>query len=141
MEPRWWPREGDRPDYRFTLANERTLLAYTRTALAALVAGIALIGSPLLTDGPVWLALVGLVPVAVGALVATAARRRGSCCSPTRATRCTAPRTGCCSCARWSAGSPGTCWTWASRRPSGWASQRLNDSMTCRPSWVPTTNV
>lgn len=31
------------PDYRFTLANERTYLAYVRTALAMLVAGAALL--------------------------------------------------------------------------------------------------
>ena len=62
---------------------------------------------------------------------ASAARRRGSCCSTTRATRCTAPRTGRCSCARWSGGSPRTCWRWASRRPepSGRrsAAERLHD--------------
>jgi putative membrane protein len=32
---------GDEPDPRFTLANERTLLAWLRTALALVVAGIA----------------------------------------------------------------------------------------------------
>lgn len=32
---------GDEPDPRFTLANERTLLAWMRTALALVVAGIA----------------------------------------------------------------------------------------------------
>ncbi|MCS0496494.1 DUF202 domain-containing protein [Ancylobacter sp. MQZ15Z-1] len=34
---RWWER-GIRPDYRFSLANERTFLAWIRTALA-LIAG------------------------------------------------------------------------------------------------------
>ncbi|NKQ52294.1 DUF202 domain-containing protein [Amycolatopsis sp. K13G38] len=37
MRPRWY-EEGEEPDYRFTLANERTFLAWLRTALA-LVAG------------------------------------------------------------------------------------------------------
>ena len=32
---------GDEPDPRFTLANERTFLAWARTALGALVAGLA----------------------------------------------------------------------------------------------------
>jgi putative membrane protein len=31
----------DEPDYRFTLANERTFLAWIRTALALLAAGVA----------------------------------------------------------------------------------------------------
>ncbi len=45
----WWrsPREieevGETPDYRFTLANERTFLAWVRTALALLAAGVAVV--------------------------------------------------------------------------------------------------
>ena len=41
---RWWrddPSEGSEPDYRFTLANERTFLAWVRTALGLLAAGVA----------------------------------------------------------------------------------------------------
>lgn len=41
-----WPGyvygEGEEPDYRFSLANERTFLAWTRTSLAFLAGGIAL---------------------------------------------------------------------------------------------------
>lgn len=33
---------GEEPDYRFTLANERTFLAWIRTALAVLAAGVML---------------------------------------------------------------------------------------------------
>ncbi|PSL02519.1 putative membrane protein [Haloactinopolyspora alba] len=44
--PRRWPRRvydtGEEPDPRFTFANERTFLAWIRTALALLAAGIAL---------------------------------------------------------------------------------------------------
>jgi putative membrane protein len=35
-------RRGDEPDARFTLANERTFLAWIRSALALLAAGVAL---------------------------------------------------------------------------------------------------
>jgi putative membrane protein len=37
-----WRLEGHEPDYRFSLANERTFLAWIRTALALLAGGIAL---------------------------------------------------------------------------------------------------
>ena len=40
--PRWVFGEGTEPDPRFTLANERTFLAWIRTALALLACGIAL---------------------------------------------------------------------------------------------------
>lgn len=36
-----WQEEGEEPDYRFTLANERTFLAWIRTALAMLAAAVA----------------------------------------------------------------------------------------------------
>jgi putative membrane protein len=45
----WWQhpaeiaRLGEQPDYRFTLANERTFLAWIRTALALLAGGVAVI--------------------------------------------------------------------------------------------------
>ncbi len=34
---------GEDPDYRFTLANERTFLAWVRTSLALMAAGVAVI--------------------------------------------------------------------------------------------------
>lgn len=37
-----WYEQGSDPDYRFTLANERTFLAWVRTALGLLAAGVAL---------------------------------------------------------------------------------------------------
>ena len=40
-EPRW-RREGEEPDYRFSLANERTFLAWIRTALSLLAGGVLL---------------------------------------------------------------------------------------------------
>jgi putative membrane protein len=41
-QPRWVYDEGDEPDPRFTLANERTFLAWVRTALAMFAGGLAL---------------------------------------------------------------------------------------------------
>ena len=41
-QPRWVYDEGEEPDPRFTLANERTFLAWVRTALAMLAGGVAL---------------------------------------------------------------------------------------------------
>lgn len=45
-EDRRFPRavfgRGDEPDVRFSLANERTFLAWTRTALALMAGGVAL---------------------------------------------------------------------------------------------------
>jgi putative membrane protein len=37
-----WRRQGKEPDYRFSLANERTFLAWIRTALALLAGGVLL---------------------------------------------------------------------------------------------------
>ncbi|WMY72527.1 DUF202 domain-containing protein [Buttiauxella selenatireducens] len=37
-----WRTEGKSPDYRFTLANERTFLAWIRTALAFMAAAIGI---------------------------------------------------------------------------------------------------
>jgi putative membrane protein len=54
------------PDYRFTLANERTLLAYLRTALALDAAGLAAVQF-LTSVGPHWgRALAGLLLAAAG---------------------------------------------------------------------------
>jgi putative membrane protein len=36
-----WQTEGEEPDYRFSLANERTFLAWIRTALAVMAAAVA----------------------------------------------------------------------------------------------------
>lgn len=39
--PSWVYREGSEPDPRFSFANERTFLAWIRTSLALLAAGVA----------------------------------------------------------------------------------------------------
>lgn len=67
---------GHEPDYRFSLANERTFLAWIRTALALDAAGLAVVG--LFPDLPVRWAKegIGLVLVGLGTVVAVASVRR-----------------------------------------------------------------
>lgn len=52
-----WQSLGAEPDYRFSLANERTFLAWIRTALA-LLAGAILVHQFAIGLGPGWLILV-----------------------------------------------------------------------------------
>lgn len=51
-----WPRrlyeEGDEPDPRFTLANERTFLAWIRTALALMAGGVGVEALNAVADEP-----------------------------------------------------------------------------------------
>lgn len=66
--PHWVYGPGEEPDPRFTLANERTFLAWVRTALAMLAGGVALhaIGLP----GTAWVrTTLAVTLVAFGALV------------------------------------------------------------------------
>jgi putative membrane protein len=42
VEPRW-QKEGTEPDYRFSLANERTFLAWIRTAMALIAAAVVVV--------------------------------------------------------------------------------------------------
>lgn len=68
--------EGTDPDYRFTLANERTFLAWNRTALALVAGGIAVV--QLLPDlEPTWLRRMLGVPIVLlgGALGGLSFRR------------------------------------------------------------------
>ena len=64
---------GDDPDYRFTLANERTFLAWIRTALALTAGGLATVA--VLDDFPGEDAL-GVMLLAIGFLTAAASYRR-----------------------------------------------------------------
>jgi putative membrane protein len=67
---------GEDPDYRFTLANERTFLAWIRTALALDAGGLAVIQllPPLLVPGA--RELLGILLVVLGTLVALSTFRR-----------------------------------------------------------------
>jgi putative membrane protein len=60
--------EGTDPDYRFSLANERTFLAWNRTALALLAGGLAVVH--LLPEIEPWVRrLLGVPPVILGGLI------------------------------------------------------------------------
>lgn len=62
-----WQTEGREPDYRFFLANERTFLAWLRTALALLASGVLLdqFATELAPPGIVVAASVALIVMAV----------------------------------------------------------------------------
>jgi putative membrane protein len=68
-EPKW-RESGEDPDYRFSLANERTFLAWIRTALAILAGGVLLeeFSNRL---GPHW--IIVILAVVLGALSAVLA--------------------------------------------------------------------
>jgi putative membrane protein len=73
--PRWHD-EGEEPDYRFTLANERTFLAWLRTGLALLAGAVALTQlAPALTDARLRTGLAILL-AGTGTLLAAFAYRR-----------------------------------------------------------------
>lgn len=64
---------GENPDYRFTLANERTFLAWVRTSLALMAAGVAVAQ---FVEGLVVVRhLLGVVLITLGGVVAAAAYR------------------------------------------------------------------
>ena len=65
---------GTEPDPRFTFANERTFLAWSRTALALVVAGLGIVQLlPPLPGVPSGRHLIGLPLIALGAVLAVAA--------------------------------------------------------------------
>src|SRR6516225_12441531 len=82
---RWaalWPgtaaedEEGTEPDPRFTFANERTFLAWARTALALVVAGLGIVQLlPPFPGVPVGRHLLGVPLIVFGAAVAVTAYR------------------------------------------------------------------
>ena len=68
--------DGVEPDPRFTLANERTFLAWIRTALALIGGGVALEAFPIASVEP-WLRRTAAITLAlVGLVVATTAMSR-----------------------------------------------------------------
>jgi putative membrane protein len=69
------PEPGEEPDERFTLANERTFLAWIRTALALIGGGLAA-GQLLEFDSDAARLGVALPPIILGGLVALSSYRR-----------------------------------------------------------------
>jgi putative membrane protein len=77
----WWPgegpaenEEGTEPDPRFTFANERTFLAWSRTALALVVAGLGIVQLlPPFPGVPAGRHLLGVPLIVLGAVLAVVA--------------------------------------------------------------------
>jgi len=75
----WWPGgadpgEGHEPDPRFTFANERTFLAWSRTALALVVAGLGIVQLlPPFPGVPAGRHLLGVPLIVLGAVLAIVA--------------------------------------------------------------------
>ncbi|MHA2790159.1 YidH family protein [Corynebacterium sp. S7] len=68
--------DGDEPDPRFTLANERTFLAWMRTALAFLAGGIALEAFQIPTLDPELRRIAAILIIIIGMLIALGAAVR-----------------------------------------------------------------
>lgn len=68
--------QGEEPDPRFTLANERTFLAWTRTSLAFLAGGIALAAFPLEQISDQIRTFTSVFIVAIGLLISAGAAVR-----------------------------------------------------------------
>lgn len=68
--------DGSEPDPRFTLANERTFLAWTRTSLAFLAAGVALEAFPINGLSEVLRTALAIVVLVVGVFIAGGAAMR-----------------------------------------------------------------
>jgi putative membrane protein len=68
-------RVGDEPDARFSMANERTALAWMRTALAMVAGGVGLTSLASLADLPRLLDAAGAVMCLAGAGLAASAVR------------------------------------------------------------------
>jgi putative membrane protein len=68
-------REGSEPDARFSLANERTFLAYLRTSLALFAAGAAVIRLEIIGRRS-WDLLIGIGLVGLGVLTSATSYQR-----------------------------------------------------------------
>jgi len=71
--PRWVYGVGDDPDPRFSLSNERTALAWVRTALALIAGGVALTSLASLANLPRMLDVIATFACLSGGLLAVRA--------------------------------------------------------------------
>lgn len=70
--PRWVYEAGQEPDPRFSLANERTLLAWLRTSAACAVTAVVLTAARDVAETP-WLARCAALAAVAGVVLAPAA--------------------------------------------------------------------
>ncbi len=104
-----WQREGHEPDYRFSLANERTFLAWVRTALALLAGAVLFDQLATRSPGHPYVSVLAVVGSGIAALLAAAAYWRW------RATRSRCAMTGRCR-----ARSRSLCWPCCCSPPQSW---------------------
>lgn len=71
-----WRRTGKMPDYRFSLANERTFLAWVRTALALLAGAVAIDQLAPEIAPPLVRIILCMVLALIGAVLAVVSYRR-----------------------------------------------------------------
>jgi putative membrane protein len=71
-----WQQEGSEPDYRFSLANERTFLAWIRTALALVAGGVLFEQFATRLQPRVWVLALAVGLVALAALLSALAYLR-----------------------------------------------------------------
>ena len=74
--PAFAPEPHDEPDYRFTLANERTFLAWIRTSLALLAGGVAVVQLVPRVGSPASRFFVGELLILLSMLIAASSMRR-----------------------------------------------------------------
>src|SRR5690606_6879233 len=91
--PAWVYRDGSEPDYRFSFANERTFLAWIRTSIALLAAGVAVDVVDLSLGSTLQYAL-ALTLVALGLVSAVAAWIRWALAERAMRTRAPLPAFG-----------------------------------------------
>lgn len=72
---KWW-QSGSRPDYRFSLANERTFLAWIRTALALIAGAVGIDQFALHLGSPVFRCVVAIAILIAGGVAGGMAYRR-----------------------------------------------------------------
>lgn len=74
-QPRW-RQTGREPDYRFSLANERTFLAWIRSALGLLAGGVLMVQFATRLSPPWLVASVGVILASFAAVVSVMAYRQ-----------------------------------------------------------------